>query len=252
MALLEMREVSRNFGGLLALSDVSFDVGDGEILGVIGPNGAGKTTLFNAITGIFPPTRGEIILEGEAINGLKPHQIAARGVVRTFQADVLFGDFSVAENVLLGMHMKSAGFSLRQIFVSRSSIPRDERMEALAILDFVGLSALKDRRAGDLPHGHQRVLGIAVALAAEPKVLMMDEPVAGMNDDEIKSVVALIRALNEKGLTVLLVEHHIKTVMDICNRMVVLNFGKKIAEGRPGEIRQNKEVIEAYLGVEDA
>ncbi len=252
MSLLEIKNVTRNFGGLVALSEVSFDMNAGEIIGLIGPNGAGKTTLFNVITGVFPPTGGQLILEGEDITGLKPHRVALKGIIRTFQADVLFRDFSALQNILIGLHMRSSRLNPRQIFISPHFIPESETSIASEILDTVGLSRFRDSLAGDLPHGFQRMLGIGIALAAQPKILLLDEPVTGMNLNEIRMVVELIHTLQEKGLTTLLVEHNIKTVMDICPRLIVLNFGKKIAEGSPDEIRRNKDVIEAYLGTEAA
>jgi branched-chain amino acid transport system ATP-binding protein len=248
--LLEIKNVSRNFGGLAALSDVSFDVSPGEIVGVIGPNGAGKTTLFNVITGFFPPKQGQIIFNGEDITKLRPHQISRRGVIRTFQADILFRDLTVKQNIIAGLHIRSSGLNPRQILFSPTLIPRAETRIANEIIEVVGLTQYKDYRAGDLPHGYQRMLGIGVALAAEPKLLLLDEPVTGMNLEEIRVVIDLIHTLRGKGLTTLIVEHHIKTVMDICNRVIVLSFGKKIAEGSPEEVRRNKDVIEAYLGTE--
>ena len=250
--LLEVKNISRNFGGLAALSGVSFDVRPGEIVGVIGPNGAGKTTLFNVITGFFPPKEGQIIFGGEDITRLKPHQISRKGIIRTFQADILFRDLSVQQNVLTGLHIRASGLNPKHVFFASSIIPKSETRMADEILETIGLTQFRDYKAGDLPHGHQRMLGIGVALAAEPKLLLLDEPVTGMNLDEIREVVDLVNDLREKGLTVLIVEHHIKTVMDICQRVIVLNFGKKIAEGSPEEVRRNEDVIAAYLGPEAA
>jgi branched-chain amino acid transport system ATP-binding protein len=186
------------------------------------------------------------------LSNLKPHKIAQKGIIRTFQADVLFRELTVLQNVLVGLHMKSVGLRPKQMLFSSTLIPPAETDRASDILETVGLAELREALAGDLPHGHQRLLGIAVSLAAEPKVLLMDEPVTGMNLNEIKAVTDLVGRLNEKGMTILLVEHNIKTVMAICQRVVVLNFGKKIAEGSPEEIRRNKDVIEAYLGPESA
>jgi len=250
--LLGIENITRKFGGLEALREVSFDVQAEEIVGVIGPNGAGKTTLFNVITGVYPPTSGRIVLEENVLSNLKPHKIAQKGIIRTFQADVLFRELTVLQNVLVGLHMKSVGLRPKQMLFSSTLIPPAETDRASDILETVGLTELREVLAGDLPHGHQRLLGIAVSLAAEPKVLLMDEPVTGMNLNEIKAVTDLVGRLNEKGMTILLVEHNIKTVMAICQRVVVLNFGKKIAEGSPEEIRRNKDVIEAYLGPESA
>jgi branched-chain amino acid transport system ATP-binding protein len=251
-SLLEVKNISRNFGGLAALSEVSFDISPGEIVGVIGPNGAGKTTLFNVITGFFPPKEGQIIFEGKDITKLKPHQVSRRGIIRTFQADILFRDFTVRENVLAGLHIRASGLHPKHIFWSSSLIPKSETEMADEILETVGFTQFKDHKAGELPHGHQRMLGIAVALAAQPKLLLLDEPVTGMNLEEIGAVVDLIHKLRAKGLTILIVEHHIKTVMDICQRVIVLSFGKKIAEGSPEEVRRNEDVVEAYLGPEEA
>jgi len=248
--LFEINNVSRHFGGLVALEDLSFGVNAGEIVGLIGPNGAGKSTLFNVITGFFPPTKGRIIYKGKDISGLKPHQIAHRGIVRTFQLTVLFPQFSVMENVLLGSHMSSRVWGA---LFSRSRIPEPEVRRASDILEFTGLAHLKDSKAGELPHGHQRMLAVAVALGAEPELLLLDEPVTGMNLDEIRAMTNLIRALQStRGITMVVVEHNVKTVMDLCQRIIVINFGRKIAEGSPDEVRRNEDVIEAYLGREVA
>lgn len=248
--LLEISHVSRHFGGLVALDNVSFGVNAGEIIGLIGPNGAGKSTLFNVITGFFPPTKGRIIYKGEDISGMKPHQIARRGVVRTFQLNVLFPEFSVMENVLLGGNLKS---SVWKALLSNSYIPKPEIRQASEILELTGLISLKDEKAGDLPHGHQRLLAVAMALSTDPEILLLDEPVTGMNVDEIKEMMNLVRTLQqEKGLTIIVVEHNVKTVMDLCHRVVVLNFGIKICEDIPARVRSNPDVIEAYLGRESA
>lgn len=248
--LFEVRNLRRQFGGLVALDDLSFGVDAGEIIGLIGPNGAGKSTLFNVVTGFIPPTRGHVIFKGKDISGLKPHQIASHGIIRTFQMNVLFPEFSVMQNVLTGCHMKS---SVGRALFSRSCIPESEIARANDILEFTGLTSIKDRKAGDLPHGHQRMLSVAIALGAEPNLLLLDEPVAGMNLDEIKVMTDLIRVLQStRGITVIVVEHNIKTVMDLCHRVIVINFGRKIAEGSPPEVRRNEDVIEVYLGRETA
>lgn len=248
--VLEISNVSRHFGGLIALSDLSFGVDAGEVVGLIGPNGAGKSTLFNVITGFFSPTKGQVIYDGKDISGLKPHVIADRGVIRTFQLTVLFSEFSVLDNVLIGSHLKS---SVGRALFSRSRVPESELKRANDILEFTGLTPLKDFKAGDLPHGNQRVLGVAMALGADPRVLLLDEPVTGMNLEEIKTMTDLVRSLQaERGITVVIVEHNVHTVMNLCHRVVVINFGKKIAEGTPDEVRRNEDVIEAYLGREAA
>ncbi|MFC2047169.1 ABC transporter ATP-binding protein [Chloroflexota bacterium] len=247
-SLLEINNVSRHFGGLVALEDISWGVDTGEVVGLIGPNGAGKSTMFNVITGFFAPTKGQILYKGKKISGLKPHVIAGRGVVRTFQLTVLFSEFSVLDNILIGSHLKS---SVGKALFSRSRVPKSELVRAQEILEFTGLTHLKDYMAGDLPHGNQRVLGVAIALGADPELLLLDEPVTGMNLDEIKMMVDLVRALqSERGITCVVVEHNVKTVMDLCQRVVVISFGRKIAEGTPDEVRRNEDVIEAYLGRE--
>lgn len=251
MPFLEVNNVSRHFGGLKALSEVSFSVNSRETIGIIGPNGAGKSTLFNVITGFLPPTKGQIILEDEILTGKKSHQIARRGVARLFQANISFGEFTVLQNILISSHMKSS-MNLRPMLFSSSSIPESEMSRANEILEFAKLTHLKDHLAKSLPHGYQRILGVSMALGAEPRVLLLDEPVTGMNLDEMKTMTDLIRTLQSKGLTILLVEHNVGTVMDLCPRIIVLNFGRKIAEGSPDEIRRNKDVIEAYLGAETA
>jgi branched-chain amino acid transport system ATP-binding protein len=247
--MLEIRDVSMRFGGLDALRNVSFEVYPGETVGLIGPNGAGKTTLFSVSAGVFSPTSGQIILNREDITGLKPHQIARRGVARVFQGNVLFSKFTVLQNVLLGLHLRTR-LVLRRISFHPSSISESEIDLAVGILKEVGLLPFKDYLASDLPHGHQRLLGLGIALASDPKILLLDEPVTGMNVEEKKFMIDIISVLQSKKITFLIVEHDIKTVMNICPRIVVLNFGNKIAEGSPGEIRRNKDVIEAYLGAE--
>jgi len=247
---LEVRNLSRHFGGLVALDNLSFSVDTGEIVGLIGPNGAGKSTLFNVITGFFPPTKGHIIYKGKDISGFKPHRVASHGIIRSFQLSVLFPEFSVMENVLIGCHLRS---SVGRALFSRSGFPESEISRARDILELTGLASLKDLIAGELPHGHQRLLSMAIALGAEPELLLLDEPVTGMNLDEIKTMTDLIRALQStRGITIVVVEHNIRTVMELCQRIIVINFGKKIAEGSPDEVRRNEDVIEAYLGRETA
>jgi branched-chain amino acid transport system ATP-binding protein len=248
--LLEVCNLSRYFDGLAAVNDLSFKVSPGRITGLIGPNGAGKSTVFNLITGFLAPTKGQIIYRGEDISGLKPHQIARRGIARTFQLPVLFPEFSVQENILMGSQMKS---SVAKGLLSRSRFPEPETQRADAIIDVVGLSGLRDQKAGDLPHGHQQILKVAIVLGSEPELLLLDEPVTGMNVAEIKLMTNLIRTLEStKRITIMLVEHNVRTVMDLCEKVIVMNFGTKIAEGTPDEIKGNKDVIKAYLGTETA
>ena len=252
MVLLETKNLTKYFGGLAAVNEVNMEVNNGEILGLVGPNGAGKTTLFNLITGFFRPTRGKIIFGGEDIAGLKPNHIAERGIVRTFQASTLFKTRTVWENVLIGCHLQFRSGFLR-VLVNTPFARKEEveiRQKAQEIIESMGLSAVKDQYAVMLPHGYQRMLGVCLALAANPKLLLLDEPATGLTPEETLAFMVQLKALRDKGITILLVEHNMRAVMGNCDRIVVLNFGKKIADGSPDEIRKNKDVIEAYLGVE--
>jgi branched-chain amino acid transport system ATP-binding protein len=247
MALLEARNLTKHFGGLAAVSNFDLTVHEGEIVGLIGPNGAGKTTCFNLLSGFLPPTAGTITFNNENITGLKPHHIVARGLVRSFQLTVLFQDMTVLQNVLMGLHLSSRR-GLGQALFSWQSFPPDEIARGYEVLEFAGLAAYAGRFARNLPHGYQRRLGIAMALAARPRLLMLDEPVTGMNVEESNRVMALVQTIRDRGTTILLVEHNMKAVMGTCERIVVLNFGQKLAEGTPAEVSSNKDVIEAYLG----
>jgi branched-chain amino acid transport system ATP-binding protein len=247
MPLLETRNLTRHFGGLAAVNHVDLTVEKGEIVGLIGPNGAGKTTCFNLLSGFLRPTAGSIVFDGEDITGLRPHQIAARGLVRTFQLTTLFQEMTALQNVLLGLHLHS-GTGLRQLLFSRRDFPPDEVARGREALEFTGLAAHADHLTKNLPHGHQRVLGIAMALAARPRLLLLDEPVTGMNLDESGRVMDLVKTIRGHGTTILLVEHNMKAVMGTCERIVVLNFGQKLAEGTPGEVSTSRDVIQAYLG----
>jgi branched-chain amino acid transport system ATP-binding protein len=250
--ILELNRVVMAFGGLMALSNISFQVKRGMIKAIIGPNGAGKTTLFNIITGSFPPTEGKIIFKGLPIERLKAHKIAQRGISRTFQTVELFGNMTVLENVMLGCHtrIKSSFFS------SGFHLPRAKRREAqikenaMKILKFIGLVDKFNDTAGSLPLGEQKILEIGRALASEPELICLDEPAAGLNETETHVASSLIRAINARGITVLLVEHDMKVIMNISDEIAVLNYGQKIAEGSPEEIQNNRMVIEAYLGSE--
>jgi len=250
MALLEIRGLSKYFGGLAALSEVDLDVFESEILGVIGPNGAGKTTLFNVITGLLPPTSGRVRFKGEDITGLRADQIARRGIGRTFQASVLFGQATVFENVFTAFHMHYQQPGWKAFLRAPSARAEEEliRRRVMEVLEFMGLAPLKDELAMNLPHGHQRALGICLALATNPKLLLLDEPVTGMNPVETTTMVELIRKMRDGGTTIVIVEHDMRAIMSLCDRIAVLNYGRKIAEGSPEEIRNNQQVIEAYLG----
>jgi branched-chain amino acid transport system ATP-binding protein len=254
MALLEVRGLSKRFGGLDAVSELSFDVNQGEILGIIGPNGAGKSTVFNMICGNFEPTSGTLTFQGKKITGLSPHRVAKGGIARVFQGNVLFPKSTALTNVLIGMHLHTKLSLFGFLFGGPGARRREKALHsrAMEILELVGLADEPDRMASDLPHGNQRHLCLAVALAAEPKLLLLDEPVTGMNAGEVSDMLELIRMLREKTeLTLIVIEHNMKAVMGLCDRIVAISYGKKIAEGSPKEIANNPAVIEAYLGAED-
>lgn len=251
--LLEVKNLNKYFGGVAAIDDLSLDVHEGEIVGLIGPNGAGKTTVFNTISGFFPPTSGKIAFGGRDIARLKADRICRLGLTRTFQATTLFMGISVLENVFTGCHLSYQSSLWKRWLRTKTALAEEELLEEKAreTLDFMGLGALSDEIAANLSHGHQRILGVCLALVTQPRLLLLDEPMTGMNPVETENMTALVRQIRDRGITIVLVEHDMKAVMNLCDRIVVLNYGRKIAEGVPEEIRANSVVVEAYLGGEE-
>lgn len=251
--MLEVSGITQIFGGVTALDDVSFSIAKGNITGVIGPNGAGKTTLFNIITGIYRQTAGTVTLEGKNVSGFPPERLARLAMVRTFQNIELFSGMTVLENVMVGMHTRSSSGLLACALKMPWTISEERRIRdgAMKWLEFAGILELADHLAGSLPFGKGRLLEIARALAVEPGIVLMDEPAAGLNSQETLGLAQLIKRIRDLGITVVLVEHDMELVMDICDRIVVLNLGKKLAEGTPREIQESPEVISAYLGDDD-
>ncbi len=253
MSLLKLDKLIKDFGGLRAVDEVTFEVEAGDVFGLIGPNGAGKTTVFNLITGNYEPNGGDVIFDGTRINGLAPNKIVSLGVARTFQTIRLFKSLSALENVLSGAHCRMTSGPIAAML--KTPFQQREEKEALKLalteLDFVGLGDQAETRADGLSYGNQRLLEIARALATKPKLLILDEPAGGMNEQETDALIEIIARIKARGITVLLIEHDMSLVMQACEKLVVIEYGKKIAEGLPEEIKVNKKVIEAYLGTED-
>lgn len=247
-AILQIRNITKEFGGLTALNDVSFNVEPGRIFGLIGPNGAGKSTMFKIIAGFHEPTSGSVIFNGQNITGLKPNRIAAIGVVRTFQETTLFQELAVFDNALIGTHNSAATDVVSALLRLDRQKQEAAAKHANDVLNVMGLSKRRNQLAGELPLGSKRALAIAVALAAKPQVLLLDEPFAGMNAEETNHMMSLTRKVCESGITIVLVEHDMRAVMGLCDHLTVLNFGTVLASGTPGQVRNNPDVVNAYLG----
>ncbi len=248
MALLEVDNMTKQFGGLTALNQVSFSVEEGEIRGLIGPNGAGKSTMFKNIAGFYSPTSGEIRYQGQNIAGKSPSHIASLGIVRTFQETTLFQELTVFENALVGAHLEARSNIFAALFGTDKAKQKLAREKTEEVLDFMGLTERKDQLAAELPLGSQRALAMSIALVSKPKLMLMDEPFAGMNPEETNHMMDLTRKIQKSGITMILVEHDMKAVMGLCGYLTVLNFGQLLTEGTPEEIRSDEKVIEAYLG----
>ena len=248
MAILEVIDLTKQFGGLTALKDVSFSVEQGEIHGLIGPNGAGKSTLFKNIAGFYTPTHGDILFNGESIKGHKPSRIAFSGIVRTFQETTLFQELRVIDNILVGSHNQARTNVFSAILGLDRARQQQASRAAQEVLQFMGLADRKDQLASELPLGSQRALAIAIALVSGPRLMLMDEPFAGMNPEETRHMMDLTRKVRESGVTIVLVEHDMKAVMGLCDQLTVLNFGTLLARGTPDQVRNNPDVINAYLG----
>jgi len=248
--LLKIESITKIFGGLTALEDLSFSIAAGEITGIIGPNGAGKTTLFNIVTGVYDPTSGKVYYRGKDITGFPPEKLARLGMVRTFQGIELFGQMTVLENVMVGLHTKSQSGIIASVLKLPAHLREERhiRERAISWLEFAGIAELADTKAANLPFGKGRLLEIARAMAVEPTIILLDEPAAGLNSRETSDLAALIKRIKDSGITIALVEHDMDLVMGICSRIVVLNLGRKLAEGTARQIQEDENVITAYLG----
>ena len=255
MSLLQTIDVVKRFGGLIAVNKINFSVDQGRIVSIIGPNGAGKTTFFNSLTGIYKPEEGQILFNGQSLIGLRPDQVSARGISRTFQNIRLFGSMTVIENIIVGMHTQLKQSGMDALFRTKKFHAEEKEAEekARALMEYVGLKNVDNELARNLPYGGQRRIEIARAIAANPTLLLLDEPTAGMNPNETEDAIKLFRRIrDDKGITILLIEHDMRVVMGISEHISVMDYGEKIAEGTPKEIRNNQRVIEAYLGREAA
>ncbi len=248
--LLETKRLIKRFGGVLAIDELDFHIEKGEILGLIGPNGSGKTTFFNVVTGFLKPNGGQIIFDGRDITGRQPHEIAKRGIVRTFQLNLLFNSFTVVDNVCMAFHLHRTKGPLSAFLNTKASRREDQALlnKAMQILEFVGMLDRKEQLAAELSYGWQKTLTLAIGVAADPALLLLDEPLTGISPSRVDAIAALIKMASKRGVTVCMIEHNVRLIMDLCNRIVALNFGEKIADGPPEEVAHNEDVVEAYLG----